>query len=345
MPNRDQITLHHTLTLRIVELTIVILAFAVALRPLFTNLPNVFIWVAVGNLILLMLVYSVIRRRLLPKWEFCLCVVTAVAIMLPTLAISGGVNSQLAFFLPLSPLLAALIGGRRESIVVAATLIPAIVVATVFSEHVIDLTGELYSQEKTIDRGFWLVSATIFSTVFAWFFLQRYDALTSKLKEENIKDPLTNLYNRRGLNIYFEKALDNAICTASPISLILIDIDNFKTINDQYGHDVGDICLVEVANLLSANVRKTDIIARFGGEEFIIILPYTNQEAAALIADKLRQLVSKNTFSPFAFPLTITLGITEHLQHNDNALKMIKRADKALYKGKDRGRNRVEPAE
>jgi diguanylate cyclase (GGDEF)-like protein len=345
MPNNIQAELSHKFTLRIIELVFTTIVLSLIFRPFFIDLPIYFLLIGIAELFLMTGFYFIVRLNLLPKWEITLSLLIALIIILPTLAISGGVNSQMVYFLPLYPILAALLGGHRESLALTVTLVAGTILATIFSEYIVDLTGGVYSKEMSTARGFWLTISIILSAFFGHFFLQRYTEVTKQLKEENTLDPLTGLLNRRGLNTHFSKELEETAITSSPLSLILIDIDYFKKINDRYGHDVGDICLIEVANVLSNTLRKRDIIARFGGEEFIIILPNTTKNEAALIADGLKKVISKQKFSDFNLPITITLGVTDSRGQHDNALKMIKRADKALYRGKDKGRNCVELSE
>lgn len=343
MLNDSQTTLNHKLTLKIIELSIVTMVFALIIRPLLTDLPIYFIWIGIVDLITVSIFYISVRCQFFPRWEIAISLLVAIMVISPILVLSGGVNSQLAFFLPLYPIMAALIGGHKESVAITLVIISGTILGTLFSEHIADLTNEIYSEEKTIARGFWLTISTIFSAFFGRFFLQKYTQLTKQLKEENIQDPLTGLLNRRGLNLQFKRELDKAMTSSSSsLSLILIDIDYFKKINDKYGHDIGDVCLIEVANVLSNALRKHDIIARFGGEEFIIILPETSKKEAQLIAEDLKYLIAQDKFSQFSLPLTITLGVTSNHEQRDNTLDMIKRADKALYRGKDKGRNRVE---
>ncbi|WP_031215259.1 GGDEF domain-containing protein [Marinomonas profundimaris] len=343
MFNDSQTTLNHKLTLRIIELSIVTMLLALIIRPLLTELPVSFMWVGIADLLTISIFYFTVRSNLFPKWEIALSLLTVIIVITPILVLSGGVNSQLAFFLPLYPIMAALIGGHKESVIVTLVIISGTILGTVFSEHITDLTNEIYSEEKTIARGFWLTISTIFSAFFGRFFLQKYTQLTKQLKEENIQDPLTGLLNRRGLNLQFKRELEKAMTSSSSsLSLILIDIDYFKKINDKYGHDIGDVCLIEVAKVLSSALRKHDIIARFGGEEFIIVLPSTTKKEAQLIAEDLNYLITQGKFSEFSLPLTITLGVTSSREQHDNTLDMIKRADKALYRGKDNGRNCIE---
>ncbi|WP_245595787.1 GGDEF domain-containing protein [Marinomonas ushuaiensis] len=309
-----------------------------------SEVHSYFFWIELIDLSLATIFYFVIRAGFLDKWKVTISLISSNLLILPLLAISGGVNSPLAFFLPLMPIMAALIGGRIESLVIGIILISAIVLATIFGNVIMDLNDHVYSNEKTISRSFWLIITIVFSMFFGRFFLQKFTELTDQLKDENLQDPLTNLLNRRGLSYHLEKELNKADIN-SPVALLLIDIDYFKNINDVYGHDIGDLCLTEVAVILKAALRKNDIIARFGGEEFIIILPNTPKTEAITIAEVLRNKVSQETYSEFKLPLTITLGVTESKRENDTTLKIIKRADKALYKGKDKGRNRVEISE
>lgn len=345
MPDNTQHQLSHKLILRIVELSILTLLIDLTLRPLLVPLPIYFTWIGLLDLAIVTSLYIIVRFNIFPTLEIILSLLVAIIIITPSFALSGGVNSQVAYLLPLYPVMAALIGGYRESLIVTIILAIGIILATIFSQHIPDLTGAMYFEQKSIDRGFWLTTSIIFSGVFGRFFLKRYTELTQQLKNENIQDPLTGLFNRRGLNLHFSKELDSADASSSSLSLILIDIDYFKKINDMYGHDIGDICLIEIASNLSQAIRKNDILARFGGEEFIIILPNTTKSEAASIAEKLRVLISKQKFSSLNLVLTITQGLTEYNKDNDNALKMIKRADKALYRGKDKGRNCVEQSE
>jgi diguanylate cyclase (GGDEF)-like protein len=345
MQDNIQHQLSHRLILRIVELSILTLLIDLTLRPLLVTLPIYFTWVGLLDLAIVTSLYIVVRFNLFPTLEIILSLLVAIIIIMPSFALSGGVNSQVAYLLPLYPVMAALIGGYRESLIVTIILAIGVILVTIFSQHIPDLTGAVYSEQKSIDRGFWLTISIIFSGVFGRFFLKRYTELTQQLKNENIQDPLTGLFNRRGLNLHFNKELENSDTASSPLSLILIDIDYFKKINDMYGHDIGDMCLTEIADTLSQAIRKNDIIARFGGEEFIIILPHTTKNETVAIAEELRVLICNQRFSSFNLALTITQGLTEYNKDNDNALKMIKRADKALYRGKDKGRNCIEQSE
>jgi diguanylate cyclase (GGDEF)-like protein len=324
MHKNKQTKLNNTLTIRIVELTIATLICGILIKPFFSDIHPYFLWIELIDLTFAIFFYFIVRANILKKWEITISLIASIAIIFPLLALSGGVNSQIAFFLPMYPMLAALIGGRNECLSVGIFWVIVIFLATIFDHTIIDLNGNSYSSENTINRSFWLITTVIFGMFFGRFFLQKYTELTDQLNDENLLDPLTNLFNRRGLNLHFEKEFENADIN-SPLTLILIDIDYFKSINDLYGHNVGDLCLIEVAQTLKKALRKNDIIARFGGEEFVIVLPNTPVTKAITIAEMLRKKVYQGAYSEFELPLTITLGVTESNPENDTTLKMIQR--------------------
>ncbi len=342
MPDLSQTKLNHKLTLRIIEMTLVTLVFSLFARPILAELHPYYFWIAIFDIIITSSLYLVVRSNKWPKWHISLSLISSLIIILPMLSISGGVNSQVAFFLPLYPIVGALIGGRLESRLMSLFLIVAVLFATIFNHSIINVSGEYYADNTSYLRGFWLILAIMFSAIFGQFFLNRYTELTKKLTAENLQDPLTELLNRRGLNLHFALELEQAKETKSPFCLMLIDIDYFKKINDQYGHDVGDTCLIEVADRLNKGIQSHHYLARFGGEEFIIVLPNTHLLEAEKIAEQLRQTIEDSHFSHLKLPITITLGIARLHGERDNALKIIKRADKALYRGKEKGRNRIE---
>jgi len=149
---------------------------------------------------------------------------------------------------------------------------------------------------------------------------------------------LTDIFNRLEIN----KRLKNEIETAKryniPLSVIYFDIDHFKKINDTYGHEKGDFVLKEIARLITLNLRKTDIFGRWGGEEFLIVLPFTDLKNAFKLAEKLRKIIENYNFN--GIKVTISFGVAE-FNKNDNTDTLINRADKALYQAKESGRNRV----
>jgi diguanylate cyclase (GGDEF)-like protein len=160
------------------------------------------------------------------------------------------------------------------------------------------------------------------------------------LEEVVNKDSLTGIFNRR----YFSEFLHNEIIRSErykrTFSLIMLDIDFFKSINDNYGHDVGDIILQELAGIVNKSIRKSDLFARVGGEEFAVVAVETSLDSAILLAEKIRLNVEQNVFSR-DLKITISLGISQY-SDKDDTNTIFKRADNALYKAKGNGRNRSE---
>lgn len=162
------------------------------------------------------------------------------------------------------------------------------------------------------------------------------------MQELSRTDSLTKIYNRRAFFDSSEKFFRLARRKALPLSLILIDIDNFKQVNDTYGHMIGDEILKFLVEQVQKVLRDSDIFARYGGEEFIILLPDTDIEGGAKTAEKIRSIIEDTPYQDQAeVSITISCGVAQ--LHHDKLLKdLIKRADEALYRAKEYGRNRVE---
>ncbi len=169
--------------------------------------------------------------------------------------------------------------------------------------------------------------------------------MMAELKLLASTDPMTKLYNRRYFSKISEHTLDLSKREKKDLSIIMLDIDKFKKVNDTYGHSVGDEVIIHLANEMRNNQRKSDISARFGGEEFVILLPNTDSEGAKIVAQKLRESVENakivydgtNTLS-----YTISLGVSQiDLSKNQTIEDGLKESDDALYEAKETGRNKV----
>jgi len=161
---------------------------------------------------------------------------------------------------------------------------------------------------------------------------------SEQFRELSRQDQLTGLLNRRGLTEAIEQLFASP---DNPLSLLVLDLDHFKSLNDNHGHDVGDQVLRQLGALLSDNTRQTDLAARWGGEEFVLLLPGTGLDGAELIAEKLREKVSTVTLG--ALPdreVTVSVGVGER-QFGEPYHELFKRVDRALYQAKEAGRNRV----
>ncbi|MFT5661396.1 MAG: diguanylate cyclase (GGDEF)-like protein [Sulfurimonas sp.] len=166
----------------------------------------------------------------------------------------------------------------------------------------------------------------------------------AKLKEQANRDPLTNMYNRRYFADFAEKIISITKRTNEPLSLLMIDIDDFKRINDTYGHNIGDNVIIFLAETITLFTRESDIAARFGGEEFAIILPNTSTENAVKLAEKLRLRIEKMNFqeNDTNIKFTISIGVDAFNHQSDtNISESLNRADKALYQSKTSGKNKV----
>ena len=152
-------------------------------------------------------------------------------------------------------------------------------------------------------------------------------------------DQLTGLANRNHLNIVLDKSIKVAQRYQLPLSLIFFDVDHFKQINDNHGHDGGDTVLTSLSTLLSHHLRTSDLLARWGGEEFMILLPETERKDARLLAEKLRHFIEDYKFLP-DLTVTCSFGVTQ-LRNDDDEEALLKRLDNALYAAKENGRNIV----
>ncbi|MDQ3929503.1 MAG: diguanylate cyclase, partial [Chloroflexota bacterium] len=175
--------------------------------------------------------------------------------------------------------------------------------------------------------------------------------LEDKLNKLATYDELTDLYNRRAILQRLHEEIARSRRYQQPVSLVLLDVDHFKTVNDTYGHDVGDEVLRRLAQLLREHVRGVDFPARFGGEEFAVVLPNTDLQGARRAADHLRQLLVRTPVSVTLgdgteeqLGVTASFGVASTCGAGAEDMELIKAADEALYRAKRNGRNRVEVA-
>ena len=187
-------------------------------------------------------------------------------------------------------------------------------------------------------RSWYFESSEIKRAMLVGFNLLHYKI--NKLRLDVQTDPLTGLHNRRGLDL----ALDLLQSEQRPFAVVSLDIDHFKSVNDTYGHDVGDQVLQSLARLMRNGSRDDDVLCRVGGEEFLILLPDVSPEIAEQVAERLRRQVEQLLIEPVG-QITISVGVAHRLQHVDEVGVVLKAADEMLYKAKRTGRNRVMVAE
>jgi diguanylate cyclase (GGDEF)-like protein len=207
------------------------------------------------------------------------------------------------------------------------------------------LSGEFVTEPKE-ERWEYIISISVFtaiSLIYPLFLgkglIEQQEKLTEEIRNLSEIDHLTEMYNRRKITELYETEYARYKRYKYPLSIIIVDIDFFKKINDEYGHNQGDITLKEIALILKTEVRESDHVARWGGEEFLVLCPETNIEGAATLAEKLRSTINEYSFTNIGHR-TASFGVTT-CSDDCTFESMINCADKALYTAKSEGRNNV----
>jgi diguanylate cyclase (GGDEF)-like protein len=167
--------------------------------------------------------------------------------------------------------------------------------------------------------------------------------LQTILEERSTHDPLTGVLNRRGFAMFYEYKRMQMRRAGKPVTLMAIDLDHFKAVNDRHGHLVGDKVLVHVARAIRQALRESDDVARFGGEEFIVLLPDSDEHNAVLAAQRIRDTLRKGADAQLPM-CTVSIGVGCHLSEDESLDALLARTDAALYRAKQNGRDRVELA-
>jgi diguanylate cyclase (GGDEF)-like protein len=167
--------------------------------------------------------------------------------------------------------------------------------------------------------------------------------VVSELTELSLRDALTGLFNRRALGERLTEELSRARRYGAPLSLMMIDIDHFKRVNDTHGHTVGDMVIGHVARLLAKDRRVSDIVARYGGDELVLLLPHTPLAGAVTLGDRLRKLVAQTPYRALGVHdyVTVSVGVAGFEASMGKPDELLEAADRALYRAKREGRNRV----
>lgn len=181
----------------------------------------------------------------------------------------------------------------------------------------------------------------------SYFYLSMVLSAQRKLRRLAMVDSLTGLLNRRHGTYLAEKEIARFQRAGHPVAFMLLDVDHFKMINDHHGHETGDIVLTSIGQIIPAQLRAQDLVARWGGEEFLVILPGTGIDSAMASAERLREALRSYDWKAVVgkpIQVTISVGVSE-LCESDDMASVIRRADQALYRGKVGGRDRVEQEE
>ncbi|MBY0407214.1 MAG: diguanylate cyclase, partial [Rickettsiales bacterium] len=160
-----------------------------------------------------------------------------------------------------------------------------------------------------------------------------------------VTDALTGLYNRHYLNTHLGNMVKQSLKNGKHLALMIMDMDHFKSVNDTYGHDVGDMVLKQLAGIIMQASRSSELAARFGGEEFVILMPETDPASAYAAANRIREIVEGTPFkignNGETLSKTVSIGVASLYHDGDSAESLLKRADEALYEAKHGGRNLV----
>jgi diguanylate cyclase (GGDEF)-like protein len=173
--------------------------------------------------------------------------------------------------------------------------------------------------------------------------LTEIEELRAQLQEQAIRDPLTNVYNRRYMAEFLDQEIARAARENYPVSVAIMDMDNFKQFNDNYGHKCGDVVLQAFANFLVEHTRRSDVVCRYGGEEFVILMPNASLEMSYARVEAWRQDFCESAipFEDLRFSATFSAGVATFPDHGLGGEEILQAADKALYQSKNSGRNRV----
>jgi len=255
---------------------------------------------------------------------------------------------QLKAIVPLRKLIALLPDGSVRKMWLSMTMLIFVFIAG-YCEYLLLMWGQQTEWHDLLIPGLFLfgglfVKITIDLSLQTAIDLRRIDLLET----ENITDPLTRIYNRR----YLDRRLDEEIARSKryslDLSILLLDIDHFKHVNDTYGHQAGDIALTSLSRLLKTELRELDVIARYGGEEFLVICTNTAIDGASLVAERIRQQVESlqieipdNNGGRQIIRIRTSIGVASVDSNTNSKENLIQAADQALYRAKNEGRNRV----
>ncbi len=314
------------------------------------DLPRIIVWINVVALVIDLVGLGMVHAFAVHRPAAHLILFATYFSLLGTALLTGGINSSSIVWLVFIPVPATMMAGTTDGVVWG--IVSVISILGVYTLNQILGIDWTLVPTKSLDRmiDLTLVTLVISTATFlnerikaqALQYLQNAQAMLNHLAHV---DPLTDVYNRR---YFFDRAqieLELAQLPESQTSILLLDVDYFKQINDSYGHNVGDQILIGLVAICKQNLRETDILARLGGEEFVILLPKTDWREAHHIAERLRLMVEQASIQTDSGPLCITISVGVMSQSiSDPRLpvqKLVQRADQAMYLAKRAGRNRV----
>ncbi len=212
-----------------------------------------------------------------------------------------------------------------------STLTSHVLISDILQSGADDFINKPFSED--------LFMARIKANVRTYFLMQQLQEKNMRLAQLVKEDGLTGLYNHKYIMEMLEKEIDRVQRYSTALSVMMFDIDHFKLVNDNYGHHIGDVVLEQLGKYMSNDTRKIDISGRYGGEEFVIILPDTDRDGAMIYAERLRQEIEAMRFGEKKIRITVSGGIATYT--DESAVELVKIADKHLYYAKRNGRNQI----
>lgn len=271
-------------------------------------------------------------------------IVLCLMVLMIYLVYAGGHSNTGPLWIYLVPPVLFYFGGLKHGSLLLSAFTTIITIMLFFPDNL--LLATIYGNELKLRLFLSFITVTILFGFYEFSrqeSIKRIQKLSDMYEQQAMHDTLTHLPNRRGMKEYIQHEYDRSLRSGKTLSFLLCDIDYFKQINDVYGHDAGDFILLKVAELLRGTIRKQDKIARWGGEEFLFLLPETNLNEAYLIAEKLRILLSKTNFIYNNKHLKVTMSVGAEALEDKNIDQAINTADKLLYQAKQAGRNQTYP--
>ena len=269
--------------------------------------------------------------------------IISLTVLMSVLIITGGIDNTGPLWIFILPPLALFFAGHQYGLILMSLFVVFISILLFYPNE--QLLATSYSFEYKLRLVLSFVTTVMFSAVYEFTRQQNFNTIQELNRKNNylaLHDQLTGLPNRRYVQNYLTREIARAKRHNQPLAIILCDIDKFKRINDQYGHDYGDEVLIETAKLILNSLRKQDLVARWGGEEFLLVLPETQLEQAETLGNLIRAKLSQHKFTilPPGEKITMSFGVTA-LSDECRIDEALSQADKALYCAKHKGRNQV----
>lgn len=345
-PNLSNVELtRHVLAKRSALLMFIAIAFATIVRPMLVEQSVLFTYIGIANAILAFGVFALLQYTAPRPYYPLIVIIAGLFFLLPLVLISGGPNSQFAAVIPVIPLLACLLTTKRVTIAITILLVGFVILTIDSPRFFPSIVSYQVDASTTYVRTFWIVMACMVSAFFGIEFDRLSRKLGLKLQHQATYDDLTQVLNRGSIEEFLQAMLEQKRASNGWVSAMMIDIDNFKKLNDQYGHLFADQTIKHIANAMQQSIRQQiDGIGRFGGDEFLVVLGDIDHTHSHQIAEKIRQAVEQLEFEfeTKKLKVSVTIGYcclpANEISHME---ALIKCADDALYAGKRKGRNKV----